>query len=84
VGRHGRRGDLHQIHTRRNSYAARALGSGMVKFVIALLLVFAVVLGGLLAFRRSSRIAMPSQDVIDRVKVRERELEKLEKIERDS
>jgi hypothetical protein len=52
----------------------------MMKFVIALLIVGAVLFGGLLALRRSSRDALPSQDVIDRVKAREREL--LEK-ERD-
>ena len=55
----------------------------MVKFVIALSVVLAVVLGGLLAFRRSSRVAMPSQDVIDRVKIRERELENQERKERE-
>jgi hypothetical protein len=46
----------------------------MMKFVIALLIVGAVLFGGLLALRRSSRDALPSQDVIDRVKAREREL----------
>jgi hypothetical protein len=56
----------------------------MVKFVIALSIVLAVILGGLLAFRRSSRLAMPSQDVIDRVKAREVELEKQERMERES
>lgn len=54
----------------------------MVKFVIALAVVVAVTLGGLLAFRRSSRLAMPSQDVLDRVKVRERELEEQDRLER--
>jgi len=46
----------------------------MMKFVIALIIVAAVLFGGLLALRRSSRDALPSQDVIDRVKAREREL----------
>jgi hypothetical protein len=54
----------------------------MLKFLIAFGLVIAIVLGGLLTFRRSSRLAMPSQDVIDRVKARERVLQEQERIER--
>jgi hypothetical protein len=51
----------------------------MMKFVIALVIVAAVVFGGLLALRRSSRDALPSQDVIDRAKARERELQARER-----
>ena len=54
----------------------------MLKFVIALVIVAAVLLGGLLALRRSSRDALPSQDVIDRVKARERELAERERSEK--
>ena len=53
----------------------------MIRFVIALVVVVAIVLGGLLAFRRS-RLPLPSQDVIDRVKRRERVLEEEERRER--
>ena len=53
----------------------------MLKFVIALVIVAAVLWGGLLAFRRSSRDALPSQDVLDRVKARDRELQAREKDE---
>ena len=52
----------------------RSILARMMKFVIALIIVAAVLFGGLLALRRSSRDALPSQDVIDRVKAREREL----------
>jgi hypothetical protein len=54
----------------------------MVKFIIALSLVLAVVVGGLMSFRRSGRLAMPSQAVMDRVKARERVLREQERIER--
>jgi len=52
----------------------RSILARMMKFVIALIIVAAMLFGGLLALRRSSRDALPSQDVIDRVKAREREL----------
>ena len=55
----------------------------MLKFVIALAVVVAVTLGGLMAFRQSSRLPMPSQDVLDRVKIRERELEEQDRLERE-
>ena len=43
----------------------------------------AVLFGGLLlAFRRSRRLTMPPQEVLDRVKVRERALEERDRIER--
>ncbi len=45
----------------------------MVRFVIALVIVAAFVLSALIAFRRNAP-PQPSQDVIDRVKAREREI----------
>ncbi len=53
----------------------------MLKFLIVLAVVIAVVVGGLLAFRRSKG-PLPPQDVLDRVKQRERELEARERLER--
>lgn len=50
----------------------------MLKFIIALVVVVAFVLGGFIAFRRNAP-PMPSQDVLDRVKTRERELEAKER-----
>lgn len=47
----------------------------MIKLVISLVIVIAIVLGGLLSLRRNSRLGQPSQDVIDRAKIREREIE---------
>jgi hypothetical protein len=55
----------------------------VTKFIIAALIVVAIVLGGLLTFRRNNRLGQPSQEVIDRVKVRERELEAKERAEKD-
>jgi hypothetical protein len=46
----------------------------MFKLIVAFLIVVAVALSSLIAFRRSSRLGQPSQDVIDRVKIREREI----------
>lgn len=47
----------------------------MTKFVIALILVVAVLGGGLVTLLRSRRSPMPSQDVLNRVKERNRELD---------
>ncbi|MEO7774295.1 MAG: hypothetical protein ABIT36_02690 [Steroidobacteraceae bacterium] len=55
----------------------------MIKFIIALVIVLAVVLGGLMSFRRNKRLGQPSQDVIDRVKVREQEIQAKERAEGD-
>lgn len=55
----------------------------MLKFIVAFVIVVAVVLGGLMAFRSNSRLAQPSQDIIDRVKIREREIEAKERAEGD-
>jgi Protein of unknown function (DUF2897) len=50
----------------------------MIRFIIALVIVVGVVLGGLLALRRS-KLAQPSQEVLDRVKIRERKIEAQER-----
>jgi hypothetical protein len=47
----------------------------MIKFIIAAVIVIGIVLGGLLSLRRNSRLGQPSQDVIERAKLREREME---------
>ena len=52
----------------------------MSKLIIVVLVAVAFLLGGLLAFRRS-RGALPSPDVIARVKAREREIEARERAE---
>jgi hypothetical protein len=54
----------------------------MVKFVIALVLVIAVLAGGWLGLLRARRLPSPPQDVLDRVRQRERELEARERSER--
>jgi hypothetical protein len=54
----------------------------MLKFLIALVLVIAVVASGLVALRRSARLPLPSQDVLDRVKRREQELQARDRLER--
>jgi hypothetical protein len=51
-------------------------------FIIACALV-AVLLGGSLMALRHYRLGMPSKDVLDRVKQREREIEAREKAEAD-
>jgi hypothetical protein len=51
------------------------------KFVIALVVVILVLAGTLIGFLRT-RVPLPPQDVLDRVKRRERELEAKEKLER--
>ena len=53
-----------------------------MKIIIALGLVVAVLLGSLMALRRN-RVQLPPQDVIDRVKVREREIEARERAEKE-
>lgn len=53
-----------------------------MKIIIALALIVAVLLGSLMALRRN-RVRLPSQDVIDRVKLREREIEARERAEKE-
>jgi hypothetical protein len=47
----------------------------MSRFVIALILVAAILIGGLIGLLRSRRDPMGSPEVLDRVKRREREIE---------
>lgn len=54
----------------------------MIRFIIAFVIVGAILFGSLLALRRT-RMEMPSQDVIDRVKLREREIEARERTEKE-
>lgn len=54
----------------------------MVRFVIALILVIAVLAGGWIGLLRARRLPLPPQDVLDRVRQRERELQAREKLER--
>jgi hypothetical protein len=54
----------------------------MAKFVIALVVVVAVLAGGLIGLLRGRRLPLPPQDVLDRVRRRERELEARESSER--
>jgi hypothetical protein len=54
----------------------------MSKFVIALVVVSAVLIGGLVALLRARSLPLPPQDVLDRVRQRERELEAKERSER--
>jgi len=54
----------------------------MVKFIIALGVVIAVLASGLMGLLRGRRLPSPPQDVLDRVKQRERELEARERLER--
>lgn len=53
----------------------------MTKFVIALIVVAAVLAGGLIGLLRGRRLPLPPPDVLDRVKERERELQAKEKLE---
>ena len=55
----------------------------MNQFVIALVIVVAILVGGLVAFLRSRREPMGSPEVLDRVKQREREIEARERREND-
>lgn len=54
----------------------------MTKFVIALLLVIGVVVGGIVALLQNRRGPMPSQDVLKRVRQRNRALDAEEERER--
>jgi hypothetical protein len=54
----------------------------MTKVVVVIVIAIAIVLGGLLSFRRSARLGLPSQEVIDRAKLREREIEAKEQDEK--
>lgn len=54
----------------------------MTKFVIAVVVVAAVLAGGLVALLRARHMPLPPQDVLDRVRRREQELEAKEKSER--
>ena len=54
----------------------------MTKFVLALVVVAALLAGGLVMLLRARSLPLPPQDVLDRVKRRERELEAKEKSER--
>jgi hypothetical protein len=53
----------------------------MTKFVVALIVVLALVVSGLLALLRSRRAPMGSPEVLDRVKQRNRELDAQERRE---
>jgi len=53
----------------------------MIKFVIAMILVGAILIGGLVALLRGRRDPMGSPEVLERAKQRNRELEEQEKRE---
>ncbi len=53
----------------------------MTKFVIAIILVAAVLVGGLVSLLRNRRTPMGSPEVLARVKQRERELQEQERRE---
>ncbi|HEU5136725.1 MAG TPA: hypothetical protein VFU13_16380 [Steroidobacteraceae bacterium] len=53
----------------------------MTKLVIALILVAAILIGGLVALLRGRRDPMGSPEVLERAKQRNRELEAQEKLE---
>jgi hypothetical protein len=53
----------------------------MTKFVVATVIVVALILGGLLGLLRGRRAPMAPPDVLDRVKQRNRELEAQERRE---
>jgi len=55
----------------------------MTKFIIALIVVAAVLVGGLIGLLRARSVPSLPQDVLDRVKRREREWEAKERLERD-
>ena len=54
----------------------------MTVFAAAFALAVALLLGSLVAFLRGRNRDLPSQDVIDRVKAREREIEARERAEK--
>ena len=53
----------------------------MAKFVVALVVVIAVLAGGLIGLLRGRRLPLPPQEVLDRVRRREREMEAREKLD---
>lgn len=55
----------------------------MTKFIIAALLVLALLVGGLMGLLRGKDAPMGSREVLDRVKKRERELEEQERLEEE-
>jgi hypothetical protein len=56
----------------------------MTKFVIASIIVAALIVGGLLGLLRGRRTPMASPEVLDRVRQRNRELEAQERREEDN
>ena len=56
----------------------------MVEFAIAFAAAVALLAGALIALRKGRFRDMPSQEVIDRVKAREQEIEARERSDRDS
>ena len=55
----------------------------MLRFAIAFAIALALLLGSLFALRNARNRDMPSKDVIDRVKAREKLLEERERAERE-
>ena len=55
----------------------------MTKFVVALIIVAAVLASGLVFLYRSRRLSLPSKDVLDRVARRNQELDAQERRERE-
>ena len=53
----------------------------MTKFLVAAIVVFALIVGGLVGLLRGRRAPLASPDVLDRVKQRNRELEARERRE---
>ena len=53
----------------------------MIEFAVAFAVAVLLLLGSLIALRRNATKDLPSQDVIDRVKVREKEIEAQEQAE---
>ncbi len=55
----------------------------MLRFAIAFAIAVALLLGSLLALRNARNRDMPSKDVIDRVKAREKAIEERERAEKE-
>jgi len=55
----------------------------MLKFILACVIVVAVALSALMALRRNNLLGQASREVIDRAKVREREIEAKERAKGD-
>jgi hypothetical protein len=51
----------------------------MVKVVVLIVVLVALIVGTMMTLRSSARTGMPAQDVLERAKRRERELESKEK-----